>query len=123
MSQFDRFLVSLDWEIHLYQVQQEALPNPVSDHLLILLKQLSIKRGPYPSGSSFCGLKCRGSRRKKGMVSGIQFFWFYLLCLRSEAKELMTKTRMWKSETFGHLDTLKERCLELISLLDLKDQV
>lgn len=48
MSRLDRFLISPSWEEHFPNVFLEALPNPVSNHILLLLDHVERSLGPAP---------------------------------------------------------------------------
>lgn len=64
MSRLDRFLVSPKWDDHFTQVDQVVSPNPVSDHLPMLLKTKELRNRPSPFWVELMWLEVEGFKNK-----------------------------------------------------------
>ena len=59
-SKLDRFIVSDDWENHFSGLYQSFLPNPILDHVPILVDSGEIRKGKTPFRFENMWLKVEG---------------------------------------------------------------
>lgn len=120
-SCLDRFLISHEWVEEFPIFSQEALPNPSSNHIPILLRMEGLPLGPLPFRFDPMWLEVPGFREKirkwweDMIVEGSAGFVF-----GQKLKLLKEKIVQWKNEEFGGIEKRKQACLQTLAALDLK---
>ena len=87
MSRLDHLLISPAREDHFNQLQKLALPNPISDHIPLILQQMIRKDGLRPFRFELMWLKVEGFKEKlSNWWTGFSFGETESFCLGPKAK-------------------------------------
>jgi len=121
-STIDRVLVSKEWLDVWPRCQQFVLNRSISDHCVVVLKEVSVDWGPRP-------FRCfdvwqRDSRfkdfvRRKWVSYDVQGRGIYIF--KEKLKKLKVVLKVWNKEVFGDVNLASEELKKRINVLDAQD--